>query len=120
MSGGAKVLSPSICFDETRPHARMFARVIEGEYTTGEVEVEVRYDRVKGGTKKIDVGSFTESDSATTIWTPTPELNTALGGVRKHVQPDANGNRWFQFQFQVKGKAVWQFDDLFVDPRRRS
>ena len=120
VSGGTKVLSPSICFDETRPHARMFTRILEGERMTGKVEVEVHYDRVKGGVKKIDVGSFDQDASSTTEWTPSPELKTALSGVRKHVEPDENGNRWFQFEFKVKGKAAWQFDDLFVDPRRRS
>ena len=118
--GGTKVLSPAICFDETRPHARMFTRILEGEDTEGEVQVQVHYDRVKGGVKRLKVGDFDETSSSTEAFTPSPEMITALTGVRKHVEPDENGNRWFQFQFKVKGKATWQLDDLFIDPRRRS
>ena len=59
--GGTKVLSPAICFDETRPHARMFTRILAAEDvkdTEGIVQVQVAYDRVKGGVKRIKVGEF--------------------------------------------------------------
>lgn len=121
--GGTKVLSPAICFDETRPHARMFTRILEAEDAKdmeGLVQVQVAYDRVKGGVKRIKVGEFDQSASSTSGFTPSPEMETALTDVRKHVEPDADGNRWFRFQFKVKGHATWQFDDLFIDPRRRA
>jgi hypothetical protein len=121
--GGTKVLSPAICFDETRPHARMFTRILAAEDvkdTEGIVQVQVAYDRVKGGIKRIKVGEFDQTASSTEAFTPSPEMNTALTDVRKHVEPDADGNRWFKFQFKVKGHATWQFDDLFIDPRRRA
>lgn len=121
--GGTKVRTPEICFDETRPHARMFSRILAAEDPRdleGEVQVQVLYDRVKGGVKRLKVGEFDQTASSTEVFAPTPEMQTALTDVRKHVEPDENGNRWFQFQFKVKGKATWQFDDLWIDPRRRA
>lgn len=113
-----KITSPPICFDETRPHARMLTRLV-GEEAKGTVEVQLRYRKLHGvGLERIDLGSFDEDDSAR-IWTASPRMGTPLGVIRKIVKPDESGNRWFQYRFRVKGKAIWQFDDLFVDPRRR-
>lgn len=118
---GVKVLSPPICFDETRPHARMLTRIVGGDDEQGKVEVEVHYRKLTGnGIKQIDVGEFNQDQSSTLAWTASPRMGTALGAVRKIVRPDANGHRWFQYEFKIKGKALWQFDDLFVDPRRRT
>ena len=116
---GVKVVSPPICFDETRPHARMLTRLV-GDEAKGKVEVEVHYRKLDGdGIEQIDVGSFS-TDGTTRTWTASPRMGTPLGVIRKIVRPDANGHRWFRYEFRIKGKALWQFDDLFVDPRRRN
>lgn len=116
---GVKIVSPPICFDETRPHARMLTRLV-GDPAGGKVEVEVHYRKLAGiGIEQVDVGSFNTDDAART-WTASPRMGTPLGVIRKIVRPDANGHRWFRYEFRVKGKALWQFDDLFVDPRRRN
>jgi hypothetical protein len=47
-------------------------------------------------------------------------MGTPLGIIRKIVRPDESGNRWFRYEFRVKGGALWQFDELWVDPRRRN
>ncbi len=120
VSGGTQILSPPICFDETRPHAKMNTRILLGLYTTGRVEVEVHYDSLADGPEEISVGEFNQNRSSAIVWKPSPELGTGLGGTRKLAQPDENGHRWFRFEFAVHGKAVWQIDDLFVDPRRRN
>ena len=113
-----KITSPRICFDETRPHARMLTRLI-GDEDKGAVQVQLRYRKLHGvGLERIDLGGFNHDDSSR-IWTASPRMGTPLGVIRKIVEPDENGNRWFQYRFRVKGKATWQFDDLFVDPRRR-
>ena len=117
---GVKVVSPPICFDETRPHARMLTRLVGDEAEKGKVEVEVHYRKLVGtGIEQLDVGSFGQEDASRT-WAPTPRMGTPLGVIRKIVRPDANGHRWFRYEFRIKGQALWQFDDLFVDPRRRN
>jgi hypothetical protein len=113
-----KIVSPPICFDETRPHARMLTRLV-GDEAKGAVAVQLRYRKLHGvGLERIDLGHFDQDDSSR-LWTASPRMGTPLGVIRKIVKPDENGNRWFQYRFRVKGKATWQFDDLFVDPRRR-
>lgn len=116
---GVKIVSPPICFDETRPHARMLTRLV-GDPAPGKVAVEVHYRKYAGvGIEQVDVGSFNH-ETARRVWSPSPRMGTPLGVIRKLVRPDANGHRWFRYEFRVKGKALWQFDDLFVDPRRRN
>jgi hypothetical protein len=119
-SRGVKIVSPPICFDETRPHARMLTRLVGDSEANGKVEVEVHYRKLTGfGIEQLDVGSFNK-DQAARFWTASPRMGTPLGIIRKIVRPDENGHRWFRYEFRVKGGALWQFDDLFVDPRRRN
>jgi hypothetical protein len=119
-SRGVKIVSPHICFDETRPHARMLTRLVGDNEAKGKVEVEVHYRKLVGtGIEQLDVGSFNKEDAAR-YWTASPRMGTPLGIIRKIVRPDENGNRWFRYEFRVKGGALWQFDELFVDPRRRN
>lgn len=117
---GVKIVSPPICFDETRPHARMLARLVGDNGAAGRVEVEVHYRKLTGvGIEQLDVGTFSHEDASRT-WTASPRMGTPLGVIRKIVRPDIFGHRWFRYEFRLKGGAIWQFDDLFVDPRRRN
>jgi hypothetical protein len=112
---GTKVLSPPICFDETRPHSRMFVRKTE-EKSSMSVDIHyARYPRGKPGRMKLD--DFGRDDPVLPTWGPSPRL-LALGGLKKLVMPDSNGQRWYQYEVSVKG-GTWQIDDLFVDPRIR-
>lgn len=121
-----RVVSPSICFDETRPHAKMFARLIKnqrGVLRTGKLAVKVRYATLpKGKVRTIRIGTIRRKrgERGAKRWSPTPEIGTGLGGARKRTMPDENGRRWFQFELKNKGGGGWQVDDLYVDPRRRN
>jgi len=122
----ARVISPSICFDETRPHAKMFARLIKnekGKLKDGKVAVKVRYATLpQGKIRTIKIGTIRRKrgERGAKRWSPTPEIGTGLGGARKRTMPDENGRRWFQFELKNKGDGSWQIDDLYVDPRRRN
>ena len=121
-----RLVSPSICFDETRPHAKMFARLIKnqkGKLKDGKVAVKVRYATLpKGKVRTVKIGTIRRKrgERGAKRWSPTPEIGTGLGGARKRTMPDENGRRWFQFEFRNKGDGSWQIDDLYVDPRRRN
>ena len=122
----ARLISPPICFDETRPHAKMFARLVKnqkGKLKDGKVKVKVRYATLpKGKIRTIKIGTIRRKRGEPGVkrWSPTPEIGTGLGGARKRTMPDENGRRWFQFEFKNKGDGSWQLDDLYVDPRRRN
>jgi hypothetical protein len=124
MSDDARVVSPPICFDETRPHARMFMRQVadaKGVLNDGKLKVKVVYTKLADGkTENVDVGEIAVSrSSSTTTWGPSPEVGTGLTGVKSLVAPDSDGHRWFQYELTADGHAIWQIDDLFVDPRMR-
>ena len=121
-----RVVSPPICFDETRPHAKMFARLIKdqrGRLKDGKIAIKVRYATLpKGKVRTIKIGTIRRKrgERGARRWSPTPEIGTGLGRARKRTMPDENGRRWFQFEIKNKGGGSWQIDDLYVDPRRRN
>ncbi len=113
---GARVLSPPMCFDETRPHAKLFARPIDGKANEKSLKVKVVYPEYpKGNLKDEDVVDLATPQN--TAWGPTAELSTAL--ERKKILPDEFGNRIFQLELESHGRGSWQIDDLYLDPRAR-
>lgn len=120
LGSDSKLVSPPICFDETRPHARMF---VKKENDKQRLDTQVTYARFPSGkTEHAGVGRIEQDDvPAGSEWSPSPEIGTAIGELRKKfVRPDAQGRRWFQFVFETKGKGSWTIDDLYVDPRARN
>jgi hypothetical protein len=112
---GTKLLSPPICFDETRPHSRMFVRKMDEKSS---IRVKIQYARYpKGNPAHVKLDDFGRDDPVLSTWGASPRLD-ALGGLKKLVMPDSNGQRWYQYEISAKG-GTWQIDDLFVDPRIR-
>lgn len=115
---GTKVLSPPICFDETRPHARMFVLKNGAKQS---LDMEVHFPEFPSGqTEDIDVNGVDRDLPVTSDWAPSPEIGTGLSGIKQLILPDADGHRWFQFEIETKDKGTWKIDDLYVDPRGRN
>jgi hypothetical protein len=116
LSKGGAVLSPTMCYDLTRPHAKLFARAVDGKAREKSLKIRVVYPEYpKGNSKDIDVGEVATPESS--AWGPTPELSTSL--ERQRILPNEVGNRIFQLELVATGRGSWQLDDLYLDPRAR-
>lgn len=115
--------SPPICFDDTRPHSRMFQRQAPdatGLHIGGLKTYIVYKDATSGKPVSLETTYQTvAATAASTNWQPSKEIGAGLGDVKKYVAPDSAGRRWYRIRFEVKDCATWQVDDLYVDPRMR-
>lgn len=116
LGAGGEALSPPVCFDESRTHARFFVASPDGQRLRGDLEVEVVYTRTNGRLARVDAGEI-DGRTAGSEWSPSPELEIDLGNAK--IAPNAAGERMFQLHLEAEGKRTWEIDDVMVDPRRR-
>ena len=107
-----EVVSPVFCVDAERPHFRFFAKSVAG--ATGQLNVKLRWRTDAGELVDSSVATLNLADYAG--WKPTPDLQLATRLALKAVDQTRN----VQIVFDATGSdAVWQIDDVYIDPYRR-
>ena len=108
--GGA--ISPSFCVDSERPHFRFVAKGVTG--STGQLNVKLRWRNDSGVVVDSSVATLNLADYA--AWKPTPDLALATRLALRAIDQ----TRTVQIVFEATGSdAVWQIDDVYIDPYRR-
>ena len=107
-----EVVGPSFCADSERPHFRFFAKRVSG--STGQLNVKLRWVNDSRQVVYSSVATLNLADYP--AWKPTPNLALATRLALNAVDQ----TRTVQLVFDVTGSdAVWQIDDVYIDPYRR-
>src|SRR5688500_18920121 len=110
LPAGSSAVTAPMCIDSSYPHFRLLAR--NTGRAKGTLKAEVLYLDGKGHVKSSASGTVVAADAE---WFPSDSLNI---GITFNTAV-ADGAAPVAFRFTAGKDAVWQIDDLYVDPRMR-
>jgi hypothetical protein len=106
LPGGSSAISPTVCFAVGDWHLRFFVRKANSQ--PGSLEVDIVVRSLLGGVLSIlDGGTVTASGE----WSPSPRIQLLFSNVGCLA-----GTRAVSFRFRARGDAVFQVDDVYLDP----
>ena len=110
LPAASSATSPVVCISRDKPMFRFVAKRVSGS-RKARLRVEVLYASGKGKASRV-AGKLRGGAK----WAPTKKLAIALG---RALGPGRDATGEVSFRFTPRGRADWQIDGLYVDPRAR-